>query len=67
MKKERVDMLLEAVIHCFNTLRKKIKFYQNSEINMEKWNELCFILSESISSSTSEQLFELKYNKHLKN
>lgn len=28
--------------------------------NMEKWNELCFILSESIPSNASEQLFELK-------
>lgn len=27
---------------------------------MEKWNELCFILSESLPSSLSEQLFELK-------
>lgn len=27
---------------------------------MEKWNELCFILSESVPSNTSEQLFELK-------
>lgn len=27
---------------------------------MEKWNELCFILSESIPYNTSEQLFELK-------
>ena len=27
---------------------------------MEKWNELCFILSESIPSNASEQLFELK-------
>jgi len=27
---------------------------------MEKWNELCFILSESIPSNASEQVFELK-------
>lgn len=27
---------------------------------MDKWNELCFLLSESISSNTSEQIFELK-------
>ena len=27
---------------------------------MERWNELCFILSESIPSNASEQLFELK-------
>ena len=27
---------------------------------MEKWNELCFILSESVSDNASEQLFELK-------
>ena len=27
---------------------------------MEKWNELCFILSESIPSNASEQIFELK-------
>lgn len=27
---------------------------------MEKWNELCFILSESIPSNALEQLFELK-------
>jgi hypothetical protein len=27
---------------------------------MEKWNELCFMLSESIPSNTTEQIFELK-------
>ena len=27
---------------------------------MEKWNELCYILSENLPSNTSEQLFELK-------
>lgn len=27
---------------------------------MEKWNELCFILSESINQNLSEQLYELK-------
>jgi hypothetical protein len=27
---------------------------------MEKWNELCFILSESIPANASEQVFELK-------
>ncbi len=27
---------------------------------MDKWNELCFILSDSINSNTSEQLYELK-------
>src|SRR5690554_3398668 len=27
---------------------------------MEKWNELCFILSESIPTNASEQVFELK-------
>jgi len=27
---------------------------------MDKWNELCFILSESINSNISEQLYELK-------
>lgn len=27
---------------------------------MEKWNELCFMLSESIPSNMSEQIFELK-------
>ena len=27
---------------------------------MEKWNELCFILSENIPTNMSEQLFELK-------
>lgn len=27
---------------------------------MEKWNELCFILSESVPDNASEQLFELK-------
>ncbi len=27
---------------------------------IEKWNELCFILSESINSNISEQLYELK-------
>ncbi|SHM82768.1 type I restriction enzyme HsdR N-terminal domain-containing protein [Polaribacter sp. KT 15] len=27
---------------------------------MEKWNELCYILSENLPTNTSEQLFELK-------
>ena len=27
---------------------------------MDKWNELCFMLSESIPSNTTEQIFELK-------
>lgn len=27
---------------------------------MDKWNEICFILSESINSNISEQLYELK-------
>ncbi|NOQ91969.1 MAG: hypothetical protein GQ552_04545 [Flavobacteriaceae bacterium] len=27
---------------------------------MDKWNELCFILSESVNSNISEQLYELK-------
>ena len=27
---------------------------------MDKWNELCFILSESINSNISEQLYEPK-------
>lgn len=27
---------------------------------MEKWNEICYILSESLPANTSEQLFEIK-------
>ena len=32
---------------------------------MEKWNELCYILSENLPLNTSEQLFELKVSKVL--
>lgn len=45
---------------CCHTFEKKHCEHQNNKQNMEKWNELCFILSESIPSNASEQVFELK-------